>query len=154
MRVSETAILLIVTMTTFATAVVSCLLGFNASDSSNSIVVVCSSRGWTVAEICQDDACRLGSRGAAYCQKEAECIPGRSQCDATNCTPSICNELGFWQTNRKCPKPGCCEVQNGWADCKAECGPGLSPPAQFSTRKVHSHALETSGRFPSIGEGF
>lgn len=152
MKLPDTVRLLIVTSTTLAVAAMRCPLGSNACDSSNSIIIVCGSRGWTVAEVCQDDACRLGPRGTAYCQKEVDCIPGRSQCDTTNYFSRFCNELGIRQTDRKCSKPGCCEVRSGWAACKVECGPGLPPPAQFPSWQVPTKARRIRNYF-SVTDG-
>lgn len=135
--------------------VAACRLGANKCDDTDSSVMVCGAHGWKVAETCeQAGACHIGSAGNAYCDKKIQCTPGESQCDASNYVSRFCNDKGFWQTDRKCSKPGCCAIQNGKAICKLECGPGLEPPARHSTLKVARDGPNPGDPCTYVGDGY
>lgn len=112
-----------------ATTMPVCDLGANKCDDTTTSIMICSSYGWKVTETCsQAGFCRVGPAGNAYCDEVAKCIPGLSLCDNANYASKVCNVKGFWETDRKCAKPGCCEVRRGVAACTAECGVGQHPP--------------------------
>lgn len=116
---------------------VDCQLGNNKCDDNKAAVMICGANGWFSAESCfESGACHVGPAGNAFCDKLPECTPGTSQCDTANYVSKVCNDKGVWETGRKCSKPGCCEIQDGQAVCKAECGAGLQPPVAISTLKT------------------
>ena len=134
---------------------VDCQLGANKCDGTYGSVMICGAQGWKVIETCfKVGACHVGSAGNAYCDKEIECTPGESQCDAANYVSKICNDKGFWQTDRKCYKPGCCEIQEGKAVCKAECGVGQQPPAERSTLEATRDPLKRGNHCMVAGERY
>ncbi|KAF1924958.1 uncharacterized protein M421DRAFT_95101 [Didymella exigua CBS 183.55] len=144
MRVSKITLLLAVLPAAFAApaapAMVTeadCQLGNNKCDDINGAVMICGTKSWFSAETCAEEgACQVGPAGNAFCAKKPECTPGTSQCDAAFYVSKTCNDKGIWETNRKCSKPGCCEIQNGQAVCKTECGAGLQPPVPRSSPKT------------------
>lgn len=82
---------------------VDCVLGANRRNNTSTEVMVCGAQRWKVAENCsRTDASSIGSAGNAYCEKEVECSPGESQCDAANYVAKTCNDKGLWQTDWKC----------------------------------------------------
>ncbi|KAJ4985052.1 hypothetical protein SVAN01_09423 [Stagonosporopsis vannaccii] len=116
--------------TALTAALADCQLGANKCDARNASVMICDSKGWKAVENCyKPGSCHVGRAGNAYCDSRIECTPGASHCDAANYVSKICNHQGFWETDRKCAKPGCCDIQDGRALCKAECGAGQRPPA-------------------------
>ncbi|KAF2998877.1 hypothetical protein E8E13_004506 [Curvularia kusanoi] len=113
-----------------------CQLGANKCDETNTSIMLCGFHGWQMVEMCPKvGGCHVGPAGNAFCAKEVECLPGQSQCDSANYASKVCNHRGFWEIDRKCSKPGCCELRDGKAACKAECGPGLEPPMVGSSAK-------------------
>jgi hypothetical protein len=106
-----------------------CKFGQNQCDETHTTVMVCGVFGWLVAETCSKaGSCIVGSAGNAYCIRERECRYGQWECSASRYTAKFCDHQGLWMTDRKCASPGCCEMRDGRAKCKAECGQGLTPP--------------------------
>lgn len=146
MKTIDIARILAILPLAFATAMRTCRLGTNKCDATNASVMLCGSQGWKTIETCyKAGACHVGPAGNAYCDKQVECTPDESQCDAANYVSRICNREGFWETDRKCAKPGCCEVRDGKAICQTECGAGLRPP------RTHS-ALGVTREYPQVGD--
>ncbi|KAF3042286.1 hypothetical protein E8E11_001218 [Didymella keratinophila] len=111
-----------------ATSEINCHLGDNKCDTNYGKVLICSNDGWFPAETCATEgACQIGAAGNAFCNKKPECTTGASQCDPALYVLKSCNDKGIWETDRKCSKPGCCEIKDGKAVCKAKCG-GQKPP--------------------------
>lgn len=145
MQLLHLALVITVLPTALAAALADCRLGANKCDAKNASVLICGSKGWKATEACyKANACHVGPAGNAYCEMQVECTPGESRCDAANYVSKFCNHMGFWETDRKCAKPGCCDIQEGKAVCKAECGVGQQPPAARS-------AVETARDVPKPG---
>ncbi|KAJ4323873.1 hypothetical protein N0V94_001657 [Neodidymelliopsis sp. IMI 364377] len=160
MQLPKVGLLFAVLPTALCATALNCQLGTNKCDDANVSVMVCSSQGWKAVETCfKTGACHVGSAGNAYCDKEVECHPGEWKCDAAAYVSKFCNEYGIWQTDSKCWKPGCCEMQDGKAVCNAECGPSQQPPAKLATRKLTTRKIvarspRPGDRCPSVGEGW
>ncbi|KAJ8104797.1 hypothetical protein OPT61_g10561 [Boeremia exigua] len=157
MQLLRIAIMLAALPAAFAAAVAECRFGGNKCDSTNSTVMLCDTHGWKPIETCYKvGACHVGPAGNAYCDKAVECTPYETKCDASNYASKMCNQYGFWETVRKCAKPGCCEIRNGTAACKVACGVGLEPPAARAVHdvpKVGGYCEATGERYCDEGHG-
>ncbi|KAF9693259.1 hypothetical protein EKO04_008698 [Ascochyta lentis] len=154
MQMPKKALLLIALPTVFAATAADCQLVANKCDDKNASVMVCGGQGWKMVETCFGvGACHVGTAGNAYCDKEVECTPGESRCDAANYVSKICDGKGFWRTDRKCSKPGCCDVGGGKAFCKPECGPGQQPPTKLYSPHVARDGTKSRHVCVSTGEG-
>lgn len=145
MQLPTVALLLAVLLAAFAapastsfTSEITCQLGDIKCDTTSSKVLICGNHGWIPAEACAaEGTCRIGAAGNAFCNKKLECTPGASQCGAALYVSMTCNDKGIWEIDRKCSKPGCCEIKNGQALCKAECGGQKPPFARHLSRQVN-----------------
>ncbi|KAH6629445.1 hypothetical protein C7974DRAFT_186418 [Boeremia exigua] len=152
MQSFRVALMLLTLPTVLAAAAVGCSLGANKCDDTNTLALLCDSHGWKVIETCYTaGACHVGPAGNVFCDKPIECTPATSQCDASNYVSMVCNQHGFWDVARKCAKPGCCEVQNGKAGCKAACGIGLKPP---SVRSAFTDDAKLGAYCSVVGERY
>ncbi|KAL1651729.1 hypothetical protein SLS61_005392 [Didymella pomorum] len=160
MRLSTIALLLAALPAAFAapattstTPEINCQLGDNNCDTTHSKVLICGNDGWFTAETCAaEGACQIGTAGNASCNKKPECTPGDSQCDAALYISKTCNDEGIWETDRKCSKLGCCEVKDGQAVCKAECGGQKPPLARHVSRQANGYPKSGDERRPGIGD--
>jgi hypothetical protein len=156
MQLLKATILLAVVPAVLGATAVECHLGGNKCDDRNASVMVCGAHGWKAVESCyKDGACHVGTAGNAYCDKEVNCRPGEWKCDAAKYVSQFCNKQGIWQIDRKCSKFGCCEVRDGKAVCKPQCGSGKQPSAAgLSSRKATAGIPKPGDRCMSNGEGW